>query len=188
MQKHQHYDHEDSPCLSEVFGITDEDVMTVLCGNALHVTNSDGKPFEVMAAELLGDIDHEAVALAAINASTDVDEQTTAAHLEITRQLVTMGVLKGRHSVTGAGETSLPDGRFIVEHMDRFSLPAMRYRVTRTKWEHSMVDGRVIEVYDDGYDYGECDRHFSTRISAITGLTVLNAVHAKRVGGGHLHA
>ena len=185
MQKHQSYD--DLPCLAEAFGITDEDIMTVLCGNALHVTNSDGKPFEVMAAELLGDIDHDAVALAAINASSDLDEQTTAAHLEITRQLVVMGVLKGRFPVTSAGEPSMPDGRFIVEHMDRFSLPAMRYRVTRTKWEHSMVDGRTIEVYDDGYDYGECDRHFSTRISAITGLTVLNAVHAKRVGGGRQH-
>lgn len=188
MQNHQYHDRDDSQCLSEAFGITDEDVMTVLCGNALHVANSDGKSFEVMAAELLGDLDHDAVALAAINASTDLDEQTTAAHLEITRQLVTMGVLEGMRTVVDTVETTLPDGRFIVEHMDRFSLPAMRYRVTRTKWEQSMVDGRAIEVYDDGYDYGECDRHFSTRISAITGLTVLNAVHAKRVGGGLLHA
>lgn len=41
---------------------------------------------------MLGDLDHEAVALAAINASSDIDEQTTAAHLEITRQLVNLWV------------------------------------------------------------------------------------------------
>ena len=180
MQK-QNYDGQDG--LAEAFGITDEDVMTVLCANALHVTNSDGKPFDVMAAELLGDIDHDAVALAAINASTEIDEQTTAAHLEITRQLVTMGVLKGMRTEAVVSEAPLPEGRFIVEHMDRFSLPAMRYRVTRTKWEHSMVNGKAIEVYDDAYDYGECDRHFSTRISAITALGVLSAAHAKRTGG-----
>ena len=180
MQK-QNYDGQDG--LAEAFGITDEDVMTVLCANALHVTNSDGKPFDVMAAELLGDIDHDAVALAAINASTDIDEQTTAAHLEITRQLVTMGVLKGMQTEAIVTEATLPEGRFIVEHMDRFSLPAMRYRVTRTKWEHSLVNGKAIEVYDDGYDYGECDRHFSTRISAIKAMGVLKAAHAKRAGG-----
>ena len=179
MQK-QNYDGQDG--LAEAFGITDEDVMTVLCANALHVTNSDGKPFDVMAAELLGDLDHDAVAMAAINASIDVDEQTTAAHLEITRQLVTMGVLKGMQTEI-VTEAPLPEGRFIVEHMDRFSLPAMRYRVTRTKWEHSIVRGKAIEVYDDGYDYGECDRHFSTRISAITAMGVLKAAHAKRTGG-----
>ena len=183
----QKQNHDDQDCLADTFGITDEDVMTVLCANALHVTNSDGKPFDVMAAELLGDIDHDAVALAAINASTDVDEQTTAAHLEITRQLVTMGVLKGMQTEAIVTEAPLPEGRFIVEHMDRFSLPAMRYRVTRTKWEHSMVNGKAIEVYDDGYDYGECDRHFSTRISAITAMGVLKAAHAQRVGGC-LHA
>ncbi len=183
----QHQNRDDLPCPSEAFGITDEDVMTVLCANALHVMDSDGKSFEIMAAEMLGDLDHEAVALAAINASSDIDEQTTAAHLEITRQLVNMGVLRGGPTVVDAGEAPLPDGRFIVEHMDRFSLPAMRYRVTRTKWEHSMVNGHAMEVYDDGYDYGEYDRHFSTRISAITALSVLQAAHAKRIGG-RLHA
>lgn len=83
--------------LSQAFGITEEDLETVLCSNALQVANSDGKSFEDMSTEFFSSWPskyHDRVASAALDASCDIEGQTEAAHAEIRLIFVETGVLK----------------------------------------------------------------------------------------------
>ncbi len=76
------------------FAITEEDVENVLQEYSLRVTDTQGKSFETMAAELLGEIDHARVEKAALNSGCDLNEQTTSAYGEIKKILVEIGVLE----------------------------------------------------------------------------------------------
>lgn len=76
------------------FQITSDDVANVLRSYWLRVTNSNGQSFERMAEELLGDLDHDRIEQAALAASTDLNEQTSAAYEEIKNNLVELGVLE----------------------------------------------------------------------------------------------
>jgi hypothetical protein len=78
----------------QAFGISEDDIETVLRQQWARVANSDGKTFEQMASDLFNDIDHGAVEKAALNGGTEMDEQTTAAYEEIEKQLVARGALK----------------------------------------------------------------------------------------------
>jgi hypothetical protein len=78
---------------NSAFQITEVDVETVLRRNSLAVADSKGKSFESMAAEIYGDLDHDAIEAAALYGS-DMDEQTDYALAEIERQLRESGVLE----------------------------------------------------------------------------------------------
>lgn len=91
--------------LDQAFGITEEDVETVMQNNAVHVANSQGLSFEVMASTIFGDWSsdiHDRIASAALAADAEPgadDEeilmtQTDAAHAEIRIILVEQGILK----------------------------------------------------------------------------------------------
>ncbi|EPL60767.1 hypothetical protein PSOLE_37190 [Pseudomonas oleovorans subsp. oleovorans] len=75
------------------FQISTEDVENVLRSYSLRVTDTKGQSFEHMAEELIDELDHERIERAALAASTDLDEQTTAAYEEIKKSLVELGVL-----------------------------------------------------------------------------------------------
>lgn len=76
------------------FRTTAEDVELVLRSNGLRVSSSEGKPFEILAEELLIDvINTDDVEIAALRSGTQMDEQVDGAHAEIFRQLTTAGVL-----------------------------------------------------------------------------------------------
>lgn len=76
------------------FQITEDDIENVLHSHSLRVTNTHGKSFETMAAELLGEIDLARVEKAALKAGCDLDQQAQAALDEIKTILVEMGVLE----------------------------------------------------------------------------------------------
>lgn len=76
------------------FQITSDDVENVLRDYSLRVTNTNGQSFEHMAEELIDELDHERIERAALAASTDFDEQTTAAYEAIKNNLVELGVLE----------------------------------------------------------------------------------------------
>jgi hypothetical protein len=76
------------------YQITADDVENVLHAYSLRVTNTHGKSFETMAAELVDEIDHDRVEKAALNSGCDLEEQTTGAYDEIKKILVELGVLE----------------------------------------------------------------------------------------------
>lgn len=78
------------------FEATEEDVETVLKREWHRVGNTNGASFEMMAEQLLGDLNCGAIEKAALKHSCELDEQTNAALEEIDRQLVGLGVLRPR--------------------------------------------------------------------------------------------
>lgn len=76
------------------FQITIDDVENVLRSYSLRVANSNGQSFERMAEELIDELDHERIEREALAASTELDEQTTAAYEAIKNNLVELGVLE----------------------------------------------------------------------------------------------
>ena len=83
--------------LSNAFEVTSEDVFNVLLANSVKVTNSEGKPFDVMAEEILSgwnETETDRVAKAALNSGVDLDAQTDGAHEEIRAILIERGILK----------------------------------------------------------------------------------------------
>jgi hypothetical protein len=76
------------------FQVTTDDVENVLRTNSLYVNNSDGKPFEDMAMDLIDQIDCDRVQCVALSNSTELEEQTEAAYAEIRDILVEIGILK----------------------------------------------------------------------------------------------
>lgn len=83
--------------LSTAFGITEDDITTVLRQNAAQVANTNGQKFEVMAEQLHNDwtdVEFDRIADAALDGGLEMDEQTDAAHAEIRAILVEQGVLK----------------------------------------------------------------------------------------------
>jgi hypothetical protein len=75
------------------FGISEEDVETVLRRNAARVHNPTNKSLADLARELFDGINADAVEAAALENSCDLDEQTDHAHDEIERQLVEQGAI-----------------------------------------------------------------------------------------------
>lgn len=84
--------------MGTAFGISEDDIETVLRQNATQVASSGGIPFEQMAehifSEWAGGVEHGRIEDAALNGGVDMDEQTDAAHAEIRAILVEQGVLK----------------------------------------------------------------------------------------------
>lgn len=78
------------------FEITEDDICSVLRQNWALVGNTKGLAFEAMATELLGRLDHDRIASAALKGGVDLDDQVSAAHAEIRAILVEQGVLKTR--------------------------------------------------------------------------------------------
>jgi hypothetical protein len=76
------------------FAISEDDIENVLHSYSLRVTNTKGKSFETMAAELIDEIDHARVEKVALNGGCDLDDQITAAYEEIKQCLVELGVLE----------------------------------------------------------------------------------------------
>jgi hypothetical protein len=75
------------------FQITSDDVENVLRNNSLRVTKSNGKTFAHMAEALIDLLDHEQIEQAALDASTNLAEQTSAAYEQIKDNLEELGVL-----------------------------------------------------------------------------------------------
>ncbi|MYM92646.1 hypothetical protein [Duganella vulcania] len=80
--------------ISTAFQVTEIDIENVLRDYSLRVTDTQGKSFEMMAAEVLDEIDSERVEKAALDSGCDLDEQTQGAHDEIHKILVEIGVLE----------------------------------------------------------------------------------------------
>lgn len=76
------------------FQITEEDIENVLQQYSMRVTDTQGKSFKTMAAELIGEIDHARVEEAALASGCDMNEQTQGAFVEIRKILVEIGVLE----------------------------------------------------------------------------------------------
>ncbi|HCF2992618.1 TPA: hypothetical protein NIB67_006778 [Pseudomonas aeruginosa] len=86
----------DDLSVCNAFEVSEEDVCLVLRNNALHVANSKGLPFEVMAEQIVANFsfdDHTRVALAALDGGCELDEQTKAAQAEIRKILLEQGIL-----------------------------------------------------------------------------------------------
>lgn len=76
------------------FQVTEDDIENVLEQYSMRVTDTKGKSFETMAAELVSEIDHARVEKAALKAGCDLEEQTQGALHEIKKILVDRGVLE----------------------------------------------------------------------------------------------
>lgn len=76
------------------FAISEDDIENVLHSYSLRVTNTKGKSFETMAAELIYKIDHVRIEKSALNGGCDLDYQTNAAYDEIKQCLVELGILE----------------------------------------------------------------------------------------------
>ncbi len=76
------------------FQVTEEDVENVLQNYSLRVTDTNGKSFASMAAELICEIDEVRVEKVALKAGCELGEQTQGAHDEIKKILVEKGVLE----------------------------------------------------------------------------------------------
>jgi hypothetical protein len=76
------------------FQITEDDIENVLRSYSLRVSNTQGKSFSEMAAELIDEIDHDRVEMSALNSSTELEQQTQGAYEEIKNILVEIGVLE----------------------------------------------------------------------------------------------
>lgn len=75
------------------YQVTVSDIENVLQMYSLRVTDTQGKSFETMAAELIDEIDHDRVEAAALASGCDLDDQTQGAYDEIQMILVELGVL-----------------------------------------------------------------------------------------------
>ena len=83
--------------LSMAFGITEEDITTVLRQNAVQVANSNGVPFDIMGEQIFNDwtdLEFDRVAKAALDGGVEMDDQVEAAYAEIRDILVEQGILK----------------------------------------------------------------------------------------------
>lgn len=83
--------------MSMAFGITEDDIESVLHANVLRVANSNGKNFAAMASEIYGEFDEadfDRVAQAALDSGVEMDEQTEAAYAEIAVILMERGILE----------------------------------------------------------------------------------------------
>lgn len=76
------------------FQTTEEDIENVLRDYSLRVTDAQGKSFETMAAELIGEIDAGRVEKAALDAGADMNNQIAGAYDEIRKILVEIDVLE----------------------------------------------------------------------------------------------
>lgn len=76
------------------FQVTEDDIENVLREYSLRVTDTQGKSFETMAAELLGKIDCARVEKAALDGATTLEAQAQIAFDEIKDILVELGVLE----------------------------------------------------------------------------------------------
>lgn len=85
---------DESKMVCTAFQVTEEDIENVLRNYSLRVTDTCGKSFETMAAELIGEIDCGRVEKAALNSGCGLDEQTQGAYDEIKNILVEIGVLE----------------------------------------------------------------------------------------------
>jgi uncharacterized NAD(P)/FAD-binding protein YdhS len=74
---------------------TADDVENVLRDHATRVVNTEGKPLDVLAEELVEELDDGAIEKAALRGGVDLDDQTTAANEEILRQLIERGLISG---------------------------------------------------------------------------------------------
>lgn len=79
---------------SAAFQVTADDVECVLHSYSCRLMNTDGLSIVDLSAELIDEIDRERIEKAALNASTDLDEQTEAALKELKANLVELGVLE----------------------------------------------------------------------------------------------
>jgi hypothetical protein len=80
--------------MMHAFGITEEDVETVLRANRDKIVDTQVTSFERIASSVFGGIDAGRVAVAALKGGTEIEEQTDAAHKEIQKILVEDGVLQ----------------------------------------------------------------------------------------------
>ena len=83
-----------NPCTA--FQVTEDDIENVLRECWPYVGNTQGKTFEAMAEELLGQIDPARVEKAALDSGTNLEEQTAGAIDEIKKILVEQGILDDR--------------------------------------------------------------------------------------------
>ncbi|NVL49887.1 hypothetical protein F2S72_09055 [Pseudomonas syringae pv. actinidiae] len=79
---------------STAFAITADDVESVLHDHTRRIINSRGLSIDALAAEVFGEIDEARVEKAALNTSTNFDEQVSGAYSEIKDILVEIGVLE----------------------------------------------------------------------------------------------
>lgn len=76
------------------YQVTAEDIENVLDQYSMRVLDTRGQSFAEMAKDLLGEINHERIAEAAMKAGTEAHEHYQAAFDEIHKVLVEMGVLE----------------------------------------------------------------------------------------------
>ncbi|MDK2126697.1 hypothetical protein [Parachitinimonas caeni] len=81
--------------LSIAFEVTEIDVANVLRQHAVRVLNANGRSFNSMAEDLIATLNLDAISAAALDVGTSLEDQTTAAHEEIARQLIDRNILKG---------------------------------------------------------------------------------------------
>lgn len=76
------------------YDVNEADIQNVLEQYSFRVTDTKGRSFETMAAELVGEIDLERVDRAVLSAGADSAAQSQAAFDEIKAILVELGVLE----------------------------------------------------------------------------------------------
>lgn len=80
--------------MSMAYEISADDIENVLQQYSLRVTDTQGKSFATMAAELIDEIDEARVEEAALKSGDELDAQTTGAYDEIKKILIELGVLE----------------------------------------------------------------------------------------------
>lgn len=76
------------------FGISEEDVEAVLEANAARIVSAVGRTLEDLSWTYFPSLDLGLVERCALAHDVDMEAQTEAAHVEIARQLETLGALR----------------------------------------------------------------------------------------------
>lgn len=76
------------------FAITPDDVESVLHSHTHRIINARGLSIDALATDVFDEVDPARVEKAALNSSTDFDEQVSGAYSEIKGILVEIGVLE----------------------------------------------------------------------------------------------
>lgn len=126
--------------MSQAFGISEDDVLSVLSKHWDDVANTE-QSFEQLAAAALAQLDHGAIEKAALRGN-DLDIQTTYAQEEIERQLRTSGVLEERR--IGDLDQALTHLVRLVERGVEF--PDAQWKATQ---RYKVDADELAEVYDN---------------------------------------
>lgn len=146
----KHFDLGEQPAAPTAFGITEEDVESVLRAHSLQVANTNGASFESMAAGIFSSLNQAEIEKAALHGN-DLDQQTVYAHQDIARQLRQLGVLEPLKDGT---DTAVAPTMVVTGASRKTTLFALI-----RAFDFARIDGYEVEsteMVDGAYRLGWC--------------------------------